>query len=282
MFADIRNQEEDMLALCAATNRGQSADAAQRSRMASLITGLENDFKTAVDVDGLLPGTWLLVYSSEVWLVETTHLQLFCVRFGNPLHAACGTFHCWGLGSNRFKLAFFSQNPTRSSPFFWAFKGLCEGITQPLPGLPASLSDALFTITDGIPFAQVGLARHTITEIDEEKLTLKSEVQVTLSVMDAFLPPSTGFITSTAELRRLSQSQHEVTVLTTAVKKSTWASLPLLSFVDDYDFPSKDVMESMKDGSSAAVLETTYVSDRLRISCVRGMTLVHVRDNSVL
>ena len=173
------------------------------------------------------------------------------------------------------------QNPTRSSPFFWAFRGLCEGITQPLPGLPTSLSDALFTITDGIPFAQVGLARHTITEIDEGNLTLKSEVEVTLSVMDAFLPPSTGIITSTAELRRLSQSQHEVTVLTTAVKESTWASLPLLSFVDDLQFPSRDVMESMKGGSSAAVVETTYVSDRLRISRVRGMALVHVRDNSV-
>ena len=108
-IVDSRNQEEDMLALCAATNRGQSADAAQRGRMASLISSMESDFKAAGNVDGLLSGTWLLVYSSEVLLIETTHtaswiMRLFTSR--NHLHASRGTFHCFSLGSNRFKPMF--------------------------------------------------------------------------------------------------------------------------------------------------------------------------------
>lgn len=153
---------------------------------------------------------------------------------------------------------------------------------QPLPGLPASLSEALFRITDGIPFASVGRATHTITGAGGQDgappARLTSSVQLTLRLMDAVLPPSDGFVTSVAELRAVGPKEHEVTLLTTAVKESTWRSLPFLSGMDDIEFPGREVFNQIRDGTATTRAYTTYLSDQLRITRVDDLTLVHLRQ----
>jgi hypothetical protein len=86
-------------------------------------------------------------------------------------------------------------------------------------------------------------------------------------------------MTAIAILKRLPQSTHEVAVFYTSVKDSTLSRLPMFSIANDLEFPAKDVMEIIKTSSSAAALETMFISQRLRISLVQGMTLVLVRDS---
>mmetsp|Transcript_25709 Transcript_25709/g.64659 ORF Transcript_25709/g.64659 Transcript_25709/m.64659 type:complete len:188 (-) Transcript_25709:37-600(-) len=174
------------------------------------------------------------------------------------------------------------QSPTRSSPFFWAFRELCRGVEQPLPGLSSSLSEALFQITDGIPFAAVGRATHTITGAGGKDgaapARLTSSVQLTLRVMDAFVPPSEGYVTSVAEMLAVGPTEHEVTLVSTSVKQSSWRALPFLSGVGDVEFPGREVFNRLRDGAATVRASTTYLSDQLRITRVGELTLVHLRQ----
>jgi len=181
-----------------------------------------------------------------------------------------------------WSLVYCSESPTRSSPFFWAFRELCRGVEQPLPGLSSSLSEALFQITDGIPFAAVGRATHTITGAGGKDgaapARLTSSVQLTLRVMDAFVPPSEGYVTSVAEMLAVGPTEHEVTLVSTSVKQSSWRALPFLSGVGDVEFPGREVFNRLRDGAATVRASTTYLSDQLRITRVGELTLVHLRQ----
>lgn len=85
------------------------------------------------------------------------------------------------LLNGEWRLIYATEAVTRSSPFFWAFRKATSGTYQPIPLLPAALSDALFAITDGIPFASVGSATQTITGFGNSTGTLVSSVQVSLT-----------------------------------------------------------------------------------------------------
>jgi len=235
--------ESKLLALCAATARGQAvANPSQASAIDTALAQLEN---SGLGYDSpaqspALDGEWALVYASE--------------------------------------------NPTRSSPFFWAFRELCRGVQQPVPGLPNDLSEALFRVTDGLPFASVGTATHTITgagaDLDDNPppAVLTSRVQLSLRVMDAMVPPSVGFVTSVAHLEAIGPNEAKVTLLHTSVKDSTWRALPFLSGMDDVEFPAQQVFNGIRGGSATALIKTTYLSDQLRVTRVNDLTLVHLRQ----
>ena len=107
-----------------------------------------------------------------------------------------------------------------------------------------------------------------------------------LRVLDALLPPQVGTLTSTAELQAQGPDSHAVRVRTTAVLNSTWAQLPLLQFVEQLQFPSReffDQLEQQQQQQEAAVLRTTFLSASLRVSRVEAagappLLLLHTRE----
>ena len=61
--------------------------------------------------------------------------------------------------NGKWRLLYASEAAYRSSPFFWAFRQSTRGLTSPLPvpgAAGGALADAIFAITDGIPFYDVG------------------------------------------------------------------------------------------------------------------------------
>lgn len=70
-----------------------------------------------------------------------------------------------GVLDGRWKLVYSGVPAYRSSPFFWAFSKVCDGITTPFSPVPGdnSFASATYAITDGIPFQRVGVARQTLS-----------------------------------------------------------------------------------------------------------------------
>merc|ERR1719424_142927 len=94
----------------------------------------------------------------------------------------------------RWRLLYASEAAYRSSPFFWAFRKLTDGLSSPV--LDQSFAEAVFQITDGIPFKSVGPVWQTITDSGTDFGTLKSEVTLKLSVFDALSGPWQSVMTS--------------------------------------------------------------------------------------
>jgi len=118
--------EDALFRLCAATDRGQRCTGAERSRIASLVRDLESSAPRADAT--LLNGNWRLLYASE-------------------------------------------PSVYRSSPFFWAFKQALAGSATPvaIPGggvQPGdALAEAIYAITDGIPFYNLGAVYQIISGV---------------------------------------------------------------------------------------------------------------------
>mmetsp|Transcript_31594 Transcript_31594/g.43983 ORF Transcript_31594/g.43983 Transcript_31594/m.43983 type:complete len:330 (-) Transcript_31594:170-1159(-) len=170
--------------------------------------------------------------------------------------------------NGNWKLVYTSEDVTRSSPFFWAFRKATKGISQPLPVLPSQFAEAVFAITDGIPFAKKGQATQRIELDSFGDGFLISMVEVELSVFDAILPPQTGFITTTSKIEAgAAQGSSLLTVQTTQIKESSWENIPILaSSVKRSVFPSNEAFERVAEGSSKVEMRTTYLSDELRIA----------------
>jgi len=169
--------------------------------------------------------------------------------------------------NGNWKLVYASEDVTRSSPFFWAFRKATKGIFQPLPILPSQLAEAVFAITDGIPFAKKGQATQRIELDSSGDGFLISMVEVELSVFDVLLPPQTGFITTTSKIEAgTALGSSLLTVQTTQIKDSSWEKIPILATsVKNSVFPSNEAFERVAQGSSEVEMRTTYLSDELRI-----------------
>jgi hypothetical protein len=156
-----------------------------------------------------------------------------------------------------WRLVWASEAPYRSSPFFWGFRKLCDGVTSPV--LDDSFAEAVFKITDGIPFKNIAGAKQTISGSRFVGGTLKSEVVMQISVFDALLPKAQSVMTTTATTAPLegsaSAADVELTLQTTEVKDSSIASVPGFAFVDDLKFPTEEVfnaVEQLRGASSGA------------------------------
>ncbi|KAL3784402.1 hypothetical protein HJC23_001286 [Cyclotella cryptica] len=165
-----------------------------------------------------------------------------------------------GLVSGEWELIYASDDITRSSPFFWAFRR----------AFPDS-SDQIFGITDAIPapIKMVGPATQII-DVDSSSRpvsgTFVSRVKVaTLG----------GIATSTMTTRCTVLSADgsdglRLRVESTKPEESTILQKlgPLGDIVDSSTppFPSGEALERVAPGSSEVVVRTTYCDEGLRVS----------------
>lgn len=203
---------EELLRTAALTDRGQTATAEQRDRVRDIVADLE------AQVD--------------------------------PVAAALDPMsQCGGL-DGEWTLVYASEAPYRSSPFFWAFRAATEGLRSPV--LDPSFAEAVFQITDGIPFKTIGQATQVVTGSGGPNGVLVSQVEMRISLFDALLPRARSLMTTTASTSPLPGGGGlRLAVETTAVKGSTLATLPGLRFLDAAAFPSRAAFEAA--GASAEV-----------------------------
>merc|ERR1719410_3099423 len=173
------------------------------------------------------------------------------------LEEACDNISLSSL-SGEWRLIYASEDITRSSPFFWAFR----------KAFPSS-SDEIFAITDAIPapIKEVGPATQVIS-FDEDKGTgtLVSRVKVaTLSGL------ATSMMTTRCKIAETVNSDTiRVIVETTKPEDSTVLKNlgPLGNFVNENSpaFPSGEALEKVKRGSSEVLLQTTFCDETLRLT----------------
>ena len=250
--------------LFAATDRGQRASAGERQRASDLVAAMEAEAPECTPT--MLNGRWRLLYSSESGIY-------------------------------------------RSSPFFWAFKQCTSTLSSPvaIPGAGvaqgAPWADAVYAITDAIPFYEIGPVTQTISGVcdaddgcvvgDEVESDGASDIEepsegpdvalpslaqakviseVRLEIARNFgLPGLSSLMTTTASLEvdpsRPVPSALPVTMAieTTAAKQSNLATLlPALGELPT--FPSGSAMELLSAGSSRVRYSTTYLTERMRVS----------------
>lgn len=217
-----------LVKLAAVTDRGQSASSAQRELAGSLISELEQSQSgLRGDERAQLEGEWELVYATEAVY--------------------------------------------RASPFFAAFRRLTEGMTasvRPRGAGSNSLADAIFAVTDAVPFKQVGVARQVITPTE-----LVSRVELSVNVYDALLPRSSSMMTSTCSIVPAADDEPigwplrtALQVEQTQVLDSTLGKLLPFLRIDEVRFPTVRFFEQWRAGSAAISMETSYLSQELRIS----------------
>lgn len=163
----------------------------------------------------------------------------------------------------KWLLVYTDDDITRSSPFFWAFRKACKDIAviDPLRILGTdSFPEAVFKITDSIPFKSIGKAVQTITENQ-----LISQVELSISNLPL---QGKSLMTTTSFWKCLNSNKSnmlELTIEKTQVKESTISKL--LPFIDfDLAFPSGAALEAIKVDSSKVIMQNIYIDSELRIS----------------
>lgn len=165
-----------------------------------------------------------------------------------------------GLMSGEWELIYASDDITRSSPFFWAFR-------RAFP----EQSDQIFEITDMIPapIKMVGPATQTL-DIDSNARpvtgTLVSRVKVaTLGGV------ATSIMTTRCDVMNADGLDGlRLKVESTKPEESTILQKlgPLGEMINDQTppFPSGEALERAQPGSSEVVMRTTYCDEGLRVT----------------
>lgn len=165
-----------------------------------------------------------------------------------------------GLMSGEWELIYASDDITRSSPFFWAFR-------RAFP----EQSDQIFEITDMIPapIKMVGPATQTL-DIDSNARpvtgTLVSRVKVaTLGGV------ATSIMTTRCDVMNADGLDGlRLKVESTKPEESTILQKlgPLGEIINDQTppFPSGEALERAQPGSSEVVMRTTYCDEGLRVT----------------
>jgi len=165
-----------------------------------------------------------------------------------------------GLMSGEWELVYASDDITRSSPFFWAFR-------RAFP----DASEQIFSITDAIPapIKMVGPATQTL-DVDSAARpitgTLVSRVKVaTLGGVATSIMTTRCTVVSADGLDGL-----RVKVETTKPEESTILQKlgPLGEMLNSSTspFPSGEALEQVAPGSSEIVMRTTYCDEGLRVT----------------
>ena len=180
-------------------------------------------------------------------------------------------------------------NLYRSSPFFWAFRDAARasGIDDVRALNPLGLggggwSDAVFAVTDALPFYEVGDADHVIEAAESAAGgTLRSEVEIRLKIFEGALslPPSRSTMTTTSTFRAASDTTLELTVDKTEVKESSLAQIPGFAALDTFAFPSRQLFDTVAPSAGGVNLELIYLTPSLRISreLVNDVLFVHTK-----
>ncbi|KAJ1634235.1 hypothetical protein T492DRAFT_974801 [Pavlovales sp. CCMP2436] len=170
--------------------------------------------------------------------------------------------------AGEWELVYATEAPYRASPFFAAFRKLADGQTaavRPFGSNSDSLAEAIFRITDTLPFKEVGVVRQTINATH-----LVSRVVLAISIFDALLPRSSSVMESSAALLPPDEAdapqRTRLRVERTQVLDSSIGALfPFLS-LDQVRFPTSELFEQLKPGSSLIEMETTFVGSEMRVS----------------
>lgn len=187
----------------------------------------------------------------------------------------------------RWALAYASEDPTRSSPFFWAFRKATEKLQVPFGGeQDGSVAARIFAITDSIPGKSVGEAVQTITT-DE----IRSEVEIFAGAgagtdrRGGEGPPSfpsfRSVMTTTSEITSASGTETKLRVAKTQVRKSALGRLlkPLFN-LDEVEFPTETLLTPLREASNEVMMTTTYLDGLLRVSRnEQGQLFVFVRED---
>lgn len=219
----------ELVTLGAVTDRGQRASPAQRARADALIAELEGTPGAgAAEPEGGAPASEL---------------------------------------AGEWELVYASEAVYRASPFFAAFRKLTAGmetVARPLGSPSNSLAEAIFRITDAVPFKDVGVARQSINATH-----LVSRISLSINLFDALVPRSSSVMTSSAAIlgagaqgARLARLRVERTQV---LESSLGELLPFLP-IGAAAFPTSAVFEQLRPGSAEVLLQTSFLSGGLRVS----------------
>ncbi|CAM9448974.1 unnamed protein product [Ectocarpus sp. 12 AP-2014] len=193
----------------------------------------------------------------------------------------------------RWALVYASEDATRSSPFFWAFRKATEGIKPPFGGGGdgdgfdgSTVAATIFAITDSLPGKSVGEAVQTITEKE-----IKSEVEIFAGASAGSdkrgkegpntFPSFRSVMTTTSEIMDAAGTETKLRVANTQVRKSALGRLlkPLFN-LDDIEFQTDNLLTPLKEGSTEVSMTTTYLDGLLRVSRnEQGQVFVFARED---
>ena len=195
--------------------------------------------------------------------------QLQDAAQANPSH-----YNNPALLSGDWDLAYSSDDPTRSSPFFWAF---CNAFPD--------THQTMFQVTDNIPEAlkQVGPAQQSINyDVVAQTGQLVSRVQIqALQNMASSIMTTRASIVSHGNKEQYDavvdnqQQNHPIKLVlqveTTKPEQSTLLNSllgPLGPLVNENlpAFPSGRALEQVRPGSSTVTMVTSFCDEGLRIS----------------
>merc|ERR1711862_114327 len=165
-----------------------------------------------------------------------------------------------GLIAGEWELTYASDDVTRSSPFFWAFR----------KAFPDS-SDQIFGITDAIPapIKEVGPATQMIS-VDASARPVTGELVSRVKVATLGGVATSIMTTRCAILDAEGLDGMKLQVETTKPEDSTVLQKlgPLGEIINSNapPFPSGEALERVEPGSSEVVLRTTYCDEGLRVT----------------
>mmetsp|Transcript_60149 Transcript_60149/g.135354 ORF Transcript_60149/g.135354 Transcript_60149/m.135354 type:complete len:336 (-) Transcript_60149:47-1054(-) len=153
-----------------------------------------------------------------------------------------------------WQLVYATEDPTRSSPFFWAFRKAMAGVKDPFPSRvlfgSEELSENILTFSDNIPLKSVGVASQTF-----------QNGQVVSRVGVRVFPTGESTMTTTSQYR-VKQQTEDARVLGIEVEKTQVVGSSLAaSFLENYEAPTGEWL-----GEAAEVeAQVTFLDDRLRV-----------------
>lgn len=163
-----------------------------------------------------------------------------------------------GFLSGEWELLYSTEDETRSSPFFWAFRKAIDN------------ADQIYSVTDNIPapLKEIGPARQNIEWVDTAQ-TGRFVSRVKVATLGGL---ATSIMTTRATITGTDGTDGIVLQIdTTKPERSTALSTLLGPFGDVLNenapaFPSGQALEQIRPGSSKVIMRTGFCDEGLRIS----------------
>jgi len=177
------------------------------------------------------------------------------------------------LLNGEWTLAYSSDDLTRSSPFFWAFRKLTKRARLPWDD-SVRISELIFAFTDRVPTRTIGVIKQTISGYGPDaEGTLKSEVELSIAGLKSTM-------TSTSKIVPYSNDVSQLTIETIqALDNDIDKVLP--AKMSSITFPAERIFSSLKSESAQVRMKTTYLDDTMRISRNRfGHVFVFVKSEA--
>lgn len=157
-----------------------------------------------------------------------------------------------------WNLLYATDDLTRSSPFFWAFRKALRGIDDPIQS--KALSESIFSFTD-MDFMGLKSVGEVVQNIDTNQLV--SQVRININ------PVGSSLMTTTSSWEAVQSDVLRLTVEKTQILDSTIGSLlpPFLDPNKILSFPSGTALEAVKPDSSEVYMRVSYLDESVRV-CV--------------